>query len=116
MIRDFASSKQLKHNDDVFKCDAGNVHEYMVRYVNMNPDDAQKTGQLRETLQLSRDVRKMFLIGLMSLDATGSKTELLQYTTAWEAIKKCHEETRQANFNLKNALLIDRGEALMLLQ
>lgn len=78
----------------------------------LSPDDAQKTGQLRETLQLSRDVRKMYLIGLMSLDATGSKSDLKQYTTALEGLQKCCNETRQAYVTLKNSLIPERGESL----
>ncbi|KAK9773690.1 putative Mysoin-binding motif of peroxisomes-domain-containing protein [Seiridium cardinale] len=108
VIRDFASLQDLKQNDNSFKCDVKKINEYMDRFVNMSPDDAQKTGQLRETLQLSRDARKMFLIALMSLETTGSKSELFQYTTALEGIKKGQNETRQAYAKLKSALLPDR--------
>lgn len=109
VIRDFAHQEQLKSNDNGFKCDTEKINDYMVRFVNMNSDDAQKTGQLRETLQLSRDTRKMFLVGLMSLESTGSKTELLDYTTAWQGIKDCQNKTRESYNNLKSALLLDRG-------
>ncbi|KAH6660135.1 Mysoin-binding motif of peroxisomes-domain-containing protein [Truncatella angustata] len=109
VIRDFAHQEQLKSNDNGFKCDTEKINDYMVRYVNMSPDDAQKTGQLRETLQLSRETRKMFLVGLMSLESTGSKTELLDYTTALQGIIDCQSKTREAYNNLKSALLPDRA-------
>ncbi|ETS87941.1 hypothetical protein PFICI_01769 [Pestalotiopsis fici W106-1] len=107
-IRDFASQKQLKEYDEAFKCDKEKVHEYMVHFVNLSTEDAQKTAQLRETLQLSRDARKMFLITLMSLEKTGSRTELVQYTTALQGIQRCLQVTQKAYSNLRAALVPDR--------
>jgi hypothetical protein len=111
VIREFADIKSLAFNDTGLKCDPTQIQQYMHNYVNIAAEDAQKTAQLRESLKLSRDTRKMFLVGLMSLDANGSKSELLQYTTAFEGLRKCHEETAKACARLKLALLSDRGRS-----
>lgn len=108
-IRDFASQKQLTEYDEAFKCDKEKVHVQMVHFVNLSTEDAQKTAQLRETLQLSRDARKMFLITLMSLEKTGSRTELVQYTTALQGIQRCLQATQKAYSHLRAALVPDRG-------
>ncbi|KAI4601474.1 hypothetical protein KJ359_011603 [Pestalotiopsis sp. 9143b] len=106
-IRDFASQKQLKEYDEAFKCDKEKIHDYMVKFVNLSTEDAQMTGQLRETLQLSREARRMFLITLMSLEKTGSRTELAQYSTALQGIQKCLVATKRAYANLQHVLVKD---------
>lgn len=108
-IRDFASQKQLKEYDEAFKCDKEKIHDYMVKFVNLSTEDAQMTGQLRETLQLSREARRMFLITLMSLEKTGSRTELAQYSTALQGIQKCLVATKRAYANLQHVLVKDGG-------
>lgn len=110
VIREFADSKSLAFNDTGLKCDTAQIQQYIQNYASIDPEDAQKTAQLRESLKISRDTRKMFLVGLMSFDANGSKSELQQYTTALEGLQKCHEETQKACTRLKLALLSDRGE------
>jgi hypothetical protein len=111
VIRDFADEYQLRSYEIAKQSDPMEVKDSMIRFMNTDPDEAQKTFQLRDSLELSRDTRKMFLVGLISLESQGSKTDLLKLTTALEGIRKCNKITQLACYRVKRVLLADEGKS-----
>ncbi|KAI1849243.1 hypothetical protein JX266_005204 [Neoarthrinium moseri] len=141
-IREFADQAELKLNDTGLKCDPLKIKAYYGGSSSLSPEEteavaarldkdssikeyvdiqgftklsekeAHMTAQLRETLRFARDTRRMFLVGLVSLETTGSKAELLHYTAALEGIRKCNMETQKAALALQRVLLPprDKGE------
>ncbi|KAI0136686.1 Mysoin-binding motif of peroxisomes-domain-containing protein [Xylariales sp. AK1849] len=107
VIRDFADEDQLNGYEVAKQSEPSKVKESMINFVNTDPEEAQKTIQLRDSLQLSRETRKMFLLGLISLDSKGSKMDLLRFTTALEGIRKCNRVTQVACYRMKTVLLAD---------
>ncbi|KAH8675798.1 Mysoin-binding motif of peroxisomes-domain-containing protein [Xylariales sp. PMI_506] len=112
-IREFPDPAELKMNDDTKQLDPVQIEQAMTEFLNMDPSskDAQKTAHLQKAYRLSRDTRKLFLVGLMSITTQGKRPDLLRFTKTLQALRDCNRETIAACYRMKSILSGDADYA-----
>ncbi|KAH8179754.1 mysoin-binding motif of peroxisomes domain-containing protein [Sarocladium implicatum] len=104
VIRGFAEQSDLEKYYDIYDVSDFDMSDAFRGFDETEFDDFESLRTLKILAARFQVLRKLFLCGLLALDACGDETDLLRWTTAVEALRNVNETTQKTYTRLQDIL------------
>lgn len=104
VIRGFAEHSDLEKYYDIYDVSDFDMSDALRGFDETEFDDFESLRTLKILAARFQVLRKLFLCGLLALDANGDETDLLRWTTAVEALRSVNERTKSSFTRLQDIL------------
>ena len=112
VIRGFAEQSDLEKYYDIYDVSDFDMSDAFRGFDETEFDDFESLRTLKILAARFQVLRKLFLCGLLALDASGDETDLLRWTTAVEALRSVNETTQKTYTKLQDILREEECEYL----